>query len=617
VPAKAKIGNGRAAILLAAAVIVGGGLAAYASSFSGAMLYDDLVSIADNPAIRHLWPWTDVAGGPEAGGLTVSGRPFLQVSLALNYALGGDQVWGYHAANLAIHLAAGLLLFGIVRRTLARGGAAQALPAAFGVALLWTVHPLQTEAVSYIVQRAESLMGLCYLLTLYAFIRGVESDAAPRRWLGLSGLACLLGMATKEVMVTAPLMVLLYDRTFVAGTLAAAWRRRRWYYAGLAFTWLPLAGFVASTGGNRGGTAGFGVAVSGWAYGLTQFQAVTHYLRLSLWPHPLVFDYGTFWVRSPGEILGYALLLLPLLALTIWALTRPPGGGTRGAGFLGAWFFGILAPSSLTPGTMQMMVEHRMYLPLAAVIAVVVLGFELLLGRSGVPRPAQALLLATAAAALGSLTFLRNETYASPVALWGDTVARRPDNPVAVYNLGVALDRERQFPAAAAQFSRAAQLRPDLAAPRYDWGMALFQMGRPAEAAAHFEEALRLDPHSALTQEGLGLALAALGRPGEAVGHYEAAIQSQPGYARAHDNLGNAFLQLGRVPEAAAQYGEAVRLDPQSLVAHYNLANALFRLGRPAEAAVQYEAVLQLRPNDPAVAAALERARQAAGAPSP
>jgi Flp pilus assembly protein TadD len=616
VPAETKNGSESRVILLAGVAIALGALAAYAGSFSGAMLYDDLASITDNPAIRHLWPWTDAPAGPAAGGLTVSGRPFLQFTLALNYALGGERVWGYHAANLVIHLAAGLLIFGIARRTLVRAGSAQSLAVAFAIALLWTVHPLQTEAVSYIVQRAESLMGLCYLLTLYAFIRGVDGDAARSRWLGLSGLACLLGMATKEVMVTAPLMVLLYDRTFVAGTFAEAWRRRGRYYAALACTWLPLAGFVASTGGNRGGTAGFGVAVSGWAYSMTQFQAVTHYLRLALWPNPLVFDYGTFWVRSPAEVLGYALPLLLLLALTIWALARP-AGNVRTAGFLGAWFFGILAPSSLTPGTMQMIVEHRMYLPLAAVMAGVVLGLRLLGAKTGLPRPAQAALLVAAAGALGALTFLRNETYASPVALWGDTVAKRPDNPVAVYNLGVALDRERQFPAAAAQFSRAAQLRPDLAAPRYDGGMALLQMGRPADAAALFEEAVRLDPRAALPHEGLGLALAALGRPEEAVAHYEEAIRLQPGYARAHDNLGNAFLRLGRLPEAAVQYGEAVRLDPGSLVAHYNLANALARLGRPAEAAEQYEAVLQLRPKDPAVEAALQRARQAAGASSP
>ncbi len=588
-PAATRSRSERPAILLAGAAIVAGGLLAYAGSFSGAMLYDDLASIAQNPALRQLWPWG--AGGASAGGLTVSGRPVLQVSLALNHALGGDGVWGYHAVNLAIHLLAGLVLFGLARRTIARGGATagRATALAFAIALLWTVHPLQTEAVTYIVQRAESLMGLFYLLTLYGFVRGVESGRSLG-WFLLSFAACLLGMATKEVMVTAPVLVLLYDRTFVAGTFAEAWRRRRGYYAGLAATWLALAALVAGTGGNRGGTAGFGAAVSAWDYGLTQFVAVARYLRLTIWPHPLVFEYGTFWIRRVGEVLPSALLVLALLAATLWALSRPAPGhrGARAAGFLGAWFFGILAPTSLVPGIMQMIVEHRMYLPLAAGLAAIVLGADALAARFGLAPAVRLAALLAAALACGSLSSRRNEMYRSALALWGDTVAKRPDNAVAVYNLGVALDQAGRLPEAAGQFIRSAQLRPDLAAPHYDLGFALYQMGRLEEAVAQYQEALRIDPRSPLTRNSLGVVLAALGRPLEAAGQYAEALRLKPDYAQAQDNWGNALLQLGQVPEAAAHYGEAVRIDPASAVAHYNLANALRRLGRSAEAEAQF-----------------------------
>src|SRR4029077_15512000 len=125
---------------------------------------------------------------------------------------------------------AGLTLFGLVQRTLLRPAlhprfGADALPLALAVALLWTVHPLQTESVTYIVQRAESLMGLFYLLTLYCFVRSLDSPA-PNRWQALCFAACLTGMATKEVMVSAPLLVLLYDRTFAAGSFRAAWQQR-------------------------------------------------------------------------------------------------------------------------------------------------------------------------------------------------------------------------------------------------------------------------------------------------------------------------------------------------------------------------------------------------------
>ena len=184
----------------------------YGGSFSGPFVFDDLTSIAQNATIRHLWPIWPVLNPPADGGLTVGGRPMVNLSLAVNYALGGERVWGYHAVNLGIHVLAGLTLFGVVRRTL------HSIFLGFAVALLWVLHPLQTESVTYLAQRAESLMGLFYLLTLYCFIRGVErvvpnalvrpAIVAPDAlgttrstvvggdplWFSLSFLACSFGM---------------------------------------------------------------------------------------------------------------------------------------------------------------------------------------------------------------------------------------------------------------------------------------------------------------------------------------------------------------------------------------------------------------------------------------
>ena len=173
----------RAAIFLAGAGIVAAGCAVYANALKGSFVYLDLSAIADNPTIRHLWPIWGALRPPPDGSLTVGGRPLLNLSLAVNYAISGLQPWSYHAVNILIHLSAGLAFFGIVRRTLARGAVpgAAGVGAAFLAALAWTVHPLQTESVTYIVQRAESLMGLCYLLTLYCFIRSAEPEAPGRR----------------------------------------------------------------------------------------------------------------------------------------------------------------------------------------------------------------------------------------------------------------------------------------------------------------------------------------------------------------------------------------------------------------------------------------------------
>ena len=253
--------------------------------------------ITGNPEIRHLWPIKDVLS-PSVASL-VGGRPVVNLSFALNYAQGGLGVWGYHAVNLVIHILTGLALFGVVRRTLLR----PALQGQFGrpatrlavaVAVLWTVHPLQTEAVTYISERCESLMGLFYLLTLYCFIRGADSQRSVR-WFTLSAMACLLGMASKEVMVTAPAMVFLYDRTFVSKSFRETWMRHGRLYLALASTWL-LLGYLMVGMHYRG--VGYGLWIPWWAYALTESRVVVQYLCLTLWPHPLVFDYGqemTIW----------------------------------------------------------------------------------------------------------------------------------------------------------------------------------------------------------------------------------------------------------------------------------------------------------------------------------
>jgi len=172
-------------VFLAGGIIAAAALAAYANSFHGPFVFDDFGTIAQNRTIRHLWPiWAPLS--PPTEGMPVTGRPIANLSFAINYAFGGLNVWGYHAANLAIHVLAGLTLFGIIRRTLARLGMAGATGLACGIALIWTLHPLQTESVTYISQRAESLMGFFYLLTLYLFIRSV--DCGPESGFQVSGL---------------------------------------------------------------------------------------------------------------------------------------------------------------------------------------------------------------------------------------------------------------------------------------------------------------------------------------------------------------------------------------------------------------------------------------------
>jgi tetratricopeptide (TPR) repeat protein len=577
-------------------------IAVYSNSLSVPFTFDDPGAIVDNATIRQLWPPWQALTPP--GGLTVAGRPVLNFSFALDYARGGTAVGGYHATNLVIHLLAVLALFGIVRRTLrcvpcrsllagdsSSGSRARSLPqanaVALAVALLWAVHPLQTESVTYLSQRAESLMGLFYLLTLYCFIRGVAA-ARPHLWHGCAILTCLLGMATKEVMVSAPLIVLLYDRTFVSGSFREAWIRRRRLYLGLAATWILLAWLVAGEAG-RGGTAGFGAGVSWPAYALTQCRAIPHYLRLAFWPHPLVLDYGTEVVHHAAAAAPFALLLALLAVGTLLALWRRPA-----LGFAGAWFFAILAPtSSVVPVATQTIAEHRMYLPLAAVIALAVCGLHALMRRPGLT------LVFTFALALplGWLTVQRNADYRSALALWSDTVARCPDNARTHCNLGFALFEAGQLPEAIAHYQRALQLQPDYAEAHNNLGNALAAAGRPAEAAAQFREAQRLGFDPAEVHFNLANALAQSGQVGESLPEYQAALRQKPDLAAAHNNLGTALVRVQRIPEAAAEFQTALRLEPDNAQAHGNLGNALVELGRLPEAIAQYEEAVRLVPD--------------------
>jgi tetratricopeptide (TPR) repeat protein len=590
--------------LLAASLIAAAAVAAFSNSFGGPFVFDDVGAIAENPTIRYLWPlWQ--ALDPPSHGEPVSGRPLLNLSLALNYAMSGSKVWGYHVTNLAIHILAALVLFGVLRRTFllpalrnSWGGAAT--PLALTIAGLWAVHPLQTESVTYTVQRAESLVGLFYLLTLYGLIRGANSTRAGWWYCG-AALACLLGMASKEVMVSAPLVALLYDRTFLAGSFRGAWRQRCRLYLALAGTWLVL-GWLVISAADRGGSAGFGLGVDWRAYLGTQFGAIVHYLRLCVWPSPLVLDYGAATAQSAAEIVPYAAVVGALGLATVAALWRWPK-----IGFLGACFFAILAPtSSVVPVVTQTVAEHRMYLPLAAVLTLALSGGYAarreLVRRGWLRRPLADLVggctIAAAALTLGILTFQRNADYRDDLSIWLDTVGKAPCNPRAHYNLGKVLAARGRLDEAVARYRKALEILPNLAEAHINLGIALAMRGRPHEAAAHFLRALEIRPDDAEAHYNLGLALASRGRPDEAIAHFRKALEIRPDDADAHNNLGLALGSRGRPDEAVAQFRKALEIRPDDPDAHHNLALALAASGRLDEAVAQYRKTLAFRPDD-------------------
>ena len=582
-------------VWLAVVLLVVATVAVYWNSYRGPFILDDLPAITENATLRDLADLRAVLS-PPGDGQTVSGRPLINLSLALNWAISGEHVWSYHAFNVLIHLLAGLTLFGVVRRTLLLpalcprfGDAATTL--AFAVALLWLVHPLQTESVTYVVQRAESVVGVFYLLTLYAFIRSVEttppaSGRARPGWSVVAFIACLAGMASKEVMVSAPLFVLLYDRTLVAGSFREALRRRWPLHAALFATWVLLAWLVLDTG-TRGSTAGFGLGISPVSYALKQAEAVVHYLRLSVWPSPLVLDYGFDIITSPAAVWPQLMVIAALVGATVFALVR-----RSPLALPGVWFFAILAPSSsIVPVATQTMAEHRMYLPLAAVAVGVALLVHRLANTRGVWIAS-----AVAGVALGAATVTRNTDYASAIRIWTDTTTKRPANARAHHELAQAYAALGDHTTAVVFFARCEALMPDAGKFLINHANSLAALGRVAEAAPRYERALRALPRSPDAHYNYANLLAVTGHLPEAITHLREAIRLNPRMHVAHHNLGTSLAILGRPLEAAAAYEEALRIAPGFVDAHFNLGNTYATLGRNNDALAQFQATLALAP---------------------
>ncbi len=547
-------------------------------------LFDDRPAIERNETIRRLWPLTTPLS-PPVNAAGAAGRPITNLSFAINYAVGGLDARGYHLVNIGIHALAVLTLWGLVRRSFTPAGTPAAEAIAGGAALLWALHPLQTESVVCVVQRNELLVALFYLLTLYGLVRSTEAKR-PLFWQGMALTACLLGMASKEVMATAPLVVFLYDRTFVSGSFRAAWRRHAKLHLALASTWILLAWLMLNTR-QRADTVGFGLGVSSWQYLLTQADALTTYIKLAVWPHPLVFDYGTALASGPVAVWVQGLVVLVLISVAAVAFWR-----CRALGFSGLVFFLVLAPSSsVVPLTTQPLAEHRMYLPLAAILVLMVATVRRYTRKVWIFVTPVAMVFAT-------LTVRRTADYRSEARLWEVTIAQRPENARAHASLAGVRARSGHWLESLPRYEAALRLQPDYADAQNDYALALAHSGRTPDALRHHEIAWRLKPDDPDIRANLGLALVAAGQPAAAIPHLEAIVNRQPNQPVAHNNLGDALLKSGHPEEALRQFSAALAIDPDNFAAHNNAAVALAALKREAEALTHFIAAARLDPRN-------------------
>ena len=626
------------------AAIVLAGLLAYANSFSGPFLFDDFGSIVRNTSIRDLTNLPALFTTADA--TAVSGRWLANLSYALNYAAGGLNVAGYHVVNLALHLTCAVLFFAVVRRTLEaadwnradpRSGGISSVTLAFAIALVWTVHPLISEVVLYLSERTESMMAICYMLTLYASVRAMRSPHSAR-WLWTGVVACVAGVLCKEVMVTAPFTVVVYDRVFLFASLREAFHARWRFYAGLALTWLILAGSMLSHGSISSG--GFQSAqTTTWTYMMNQTVIVTRYLRLVVWPRPLVLYYGWTRALTLADVWPYALFIAILVIVAAVVFFRWPRFG-----FPAAWTIITLSPSSsIAKIAAEVGAERRMYLPLMGIVTFAVVGAALFLrsrtsesSARGAPASSSRVLVGASVAIavlLGASTFARARDYSSALTMartilagWESPSAHQlvgqelaaagqhdeaikelrlalPDATPARYFLGIELVNAGQYDEGIEQLQEFIRLEPSIApvkTARMSLARAYAAKQRWPEAIAELNAVSAADPNDASVHGVLANVLAGQQKFAEAVPHYEAYIKANPRDANAWTGLGIALISLGKTADAVPAFRQAVTVDPKNPQFRLNLARLLLNTGDAEHAASEAQQAIALAPNEPA-----------------
>jgi tetratricopeptide (TPR) repeat protein len=578
---------------IALALVILATFAAFLPAIRAPFAFDDVGSITSNATIEHVFPLSTSLNPPPR--LAVSGRPAVNVSLAIDHAVSAALEIGstadsatvvYRVTNVLLHVLCGLLLFGVIRRTMWFGAMgswanANAELVALVSSVLWLWHPIQSEAVDYAIQRTELLVSACYLATLYASIRAWDASILERRtaWLIAGLAACLVGMASKEVMVTAPFVVVAYDRVFRVSSWRALWydRARRWFYAGLFSSLALLAVLVA--GGGRADSVGFGLSLPWYRYFYSQGWAIAHYLQLLVWPADLRFDYGAAPLRGIGPLVGGLIVLAAAGGAVAVAIKRKQWW----LAFLVVWFLAILAPSSsIVPIQTEIAAERRVYLASAAiVVAVVVAAAHLLRSRPRLFVGASGVV----AALLLALTARRSTLYANPEALWRDALAKQPGNPRAYDNLAAVIYKKDRGRAAEAEslWSRAVALDSTYMPPWSNLAQVRVDEGRPTDARALLEHALRINPDYVDATRRIGGLLASRGDT-KSIAYLERMASSPDTTDELFVALGQAYVDANRLDDAASALKRALAVNPRRADAAALLGGLLAEQGTMADA---------------------------------
>lgn len=601
-------------------------LLCYGPSLSGDFLFDDFEIIKNNATIEDykFSPWNVLTD-------QLNTRGFTMWTLSVSHGLFGHSSFAYRLGNLFLHAIACSLLFVVIRNSISEEATSKnrlsPSTMAWGCTFLYALHPIQMQAVAYICQRSETLYALFLLLSLTLLIAAHHSvKRVPQVLLLASSIgSCLLGMRSKEIMIVAPLLILLYDQAFLSKSWRNLFRSRGWFHGLIWSTLLFNSSFQLlnlSTPLHRQATSQQLAAVqtenvsnpiltqqgarrSRWEYFQTQPAVIGCYLWQVMIPHHLCFDYGlnmpsTTWLFWPCSIF---LSLGFIYCFYIW--NKAPT-----IAFWGLWFFVLLGPRSSFIPMLNPYFEYRMYLPLASVILLIVMGCSRILSHTGWKTGTQKYVLYSLFWVFLTLfsftTFSRAPVYANNIELWTDTIQKAPENQRAFENLSSAygtLSSEflatQNYSAAYKSASRAIELNPNNTKAYVNCAIALRKSGQIQPAFELLMKSLEIEP---LPEAYLNLAtIASAYQPEKAIEFLKESLELDPEYAEAHNNLATILLMSDQPDRQRAlmHLTQAVQLNPLHIDALFNLAQLHYRLGHSTQAIPLLRRVLQQRPNDP------------------
>jgi tetratricopeptide (TPR) repeat protein len=600
-------------LLIAAAVLIG-----YSNVFHAPFVFDDFAGIVDNAVIKDLDNFISSGRGYD-----VSPRRFIgYLTFALNYRFGGLEVVGYHIVNLVVHMGSSFLVYFLVALTFRTPYFGLSRPEEDGrkmialvTALFFASHPVQTQAVTYIYQRFTSLATCFYLLSVVMYVKGRlamqrPEDTGQRAEGGgrdispvirsmpfylCSLISAILAMRTKETAFTLPFAIILHEFIFFKST-----RRQKLLFllpVLFALAIVPLA--LMTTGKPLGEVLTVLDAqtrvqseLPRWDYLMTQLRVITTYIRLIFLPvnQNLDYDYPIYDSLFTAPVFFSFLFLSTLLGCAAYLVyrTRNSASVLRVTAFGIFWFFITLSVESSVMPIVDVIFEHRVYLPSAgaflAITTAAWAGVKRMEAQWPLARRAAASAAFLAVIAFLGATYARNGVWTDKAALWED-VASKSAKASTYVSLGIAYAESGELNKAIEAYLKALALDPKDASAYLNLGTAYTRGGFFDEAIKATRMAVSLAP-SAEAHNNLGHLYYRAGRLDEALQECETAVKLNPDFALAHNNLGAVFWSKGRFDKAVEHYRIAVKLDPDNQQALHNLelADKLKNQGLPGGA---------------------------------